>query len=257
MPAPAPSWPHIDPWVTAAAPPSSVEWAAIGSAAHHANRSSSAQAAAANPLLRVLVSHIKLHDLSPCELPRELASLVRNWLGPHVLDALAYVRPGCTLLTVHALVPMEEAEAEAEAEEEGGTGSAAALAAALAALAPGRVARSRIDVHDARGGVARARDGAVVVTQAAGGAAAAAASSAAAPLPPLRPLALCSAQAGALSSSASAPARATGCLRAYCSGVLLPLPREAERVAAGQAITLQLPATGCAQKDKLGMASVD
>jgi hypothetical protein len=126
-------------------------------------------------------------------------------------------------------------------------GSAGALAHALAALrgeGGRRVGRSRFELHDAAGGVARAQGGNVVVLGAAssGGAG----TTTAAPLPALWPLALLSTQPGALAAAAAAPAaRASGVLRAYCGGVVLPLPPGAQRVVAGQPLALQLPATGC------------
>jgi hypothetical protein len=62
-----------------------------------------AQAQQSMALLHSVVTHIKLHELSPAQLPPQVAQAVRAWLGPAVLDALSYVRPGCTLLEVHAL----------------------------------------------------------------------------------------------------------------------------------------------------------
>ncbi len=150
---------------------------------------------------------------------------MRNWLGPHVLDALAYVRPGCTLVTVHALVPQGLPRR-----------GAAELAAALVTCAPAIVARGRFGVYDSEGGVARAAGG--MITEAGGPATAPARQTAS--LPPLRPLALCSAAAGALVQSA-APARASGQLRVYMSGTLLQLAAGAGAVA-GQLVQLQLPA---------------
>ena len=82
---------------------------------------------------------------------------MRAWLGPFVLDALAYIRPGCTLLTVHALMPV------GAVLEDDGCGAAATLAEMLVAVAPERVARSRFQVHDPTGRVARAEAGAARV----------------------------------------------------------------------------------------------
>jgi hypothetical protein len=214
LPGLAGSWPSADPWLQAPAAPA---------------QPLPLTGASSPDLLSVVVSHIKLHDISPYELPRELSELVRTWLGPHVLDALAYVRPGCTLITVHALAP---SGAPAEAH-----GSAAALAATLVARAPTRVARSRFAVYDAAGCVARAQDGAVADC---GQAPAAQPTT---PLPPLRPLALCSLAPGALASVAAAGA--SGVLRAYIGGALLPLPADAVAAAAGQPVKLQLAASGC------------
>ncbi len=233
-------FPGRDPWLAS-------EQAAAGAAAHAAAAAAAATAGppaacgaepqgstTASGLLSVVVSHIKLHDISPYELPRELSDLVRTWLGPHVLDALAYVRPGCTLITLHALVAADE---HGVAQPRG---TAAQLAAALVAGVPARVARSRFSVHDAAGGVARAQGGVVAD---AGTAAALSAPLGASPLASLRPMALCSTHACAL--AATAPAAAAGQLRAYVSGALLQLPADACSVAAGQPVQLRLPASGC------------
>jgi hypothetical protein len=220
---PPQSFPATDPLLLAAA-------AAAGTAA--AGAAPTRQGT--HPLLQVVVSHIKLHDIAPNELPREMADLVRSWLGPLVMDALAYVRPGCTLLTVHALVP-------ADAEQEN-FGSAVELAQTLASVAPQHVAHSRFEVHDAAGGVAHALGGAVADH---GTSAAHAQQQAglASPLPALQPLALCSAQPGTL--TAAAPAQASGQLRGYCGGVVLQLPPAAAHIAAGDAVAFQLAASGC------------
>ena len=186
-------------------------------------------AAPVHPLLQVVVSHIKLHDIEPGDLPRQMSDLVRAWLGPFVLDALAYIRPGCTLLTVHALMPV------GSASQDNSCGAALALAQTLVAVAPERVARSRFQVHDPAGRVARAEAGAVTDCGV----------PAAAPqpgLPPLRPLALCSREPGALATAL--PSTASGRLRAYCGGALLPMPAGAEQVAAGDAVAFQLDACG-------------
>jgi hypothetical protein len=186
-------------------------------------------AAPVHPLLQVVVSHIKLHDIEPSDLPRQMSDLVRAWLGPFVLDALAYIRPGCTLLTVHALMPV------GAVLEDDGCGAAATLAEMLVVVAPERVARSRFQVHDPTGRVARAEAGAVTDCGV----------PAAAPqpgLPPLRPLALCSREPGALATALPAPA--AGRMRAYCGGALLPLPACAEQVAAGDTVSFQLDACG-------------
>jgi hypothetical protein len=175
-------------------------------------------AAAGSPpeLLQMVITHIKVHDLAPHQLEPGVSSLVRQWLGPAVLDVLAYVRPGCTLLSVHALCCAADAAAGRV-----GAGGAAALAAALGA--PGApLARSRFDVHDAA-------EAAVVVPQ---------------PLPPLRPRALLVGAPGRLTSVA--PAGADGTLRAYAGGALLALAPADAAQRAGRPVSLPLPPHGCA-----------
>ena len=65
---------------------------------------------AAAPPLGVSTSHVKLHGgVTPHQLSASgdaeaLTGVLGAWLGPDCLDALVTARPGCTLLTVHALV---------------------------------------------------------------------------------------------------------------------------------------------------------
>jgi hypothetical protein len=155
-------------------------------------------------LLHSVVTHIKLHELSPAQLPPQVAQAVRAWLGPAVLDALSYVRPGCTLLSVHALT-WRGADVGAAGPE--------ALQQALRAIG----ATGAIDVRVRRAGDAR-------------------------PLPPLRPLAVCTSGAAATLQS-SAPAGAAGALRAYCCGQTLAVEARAAR---GAPVALRLPpASAC------------
>ena len=149
------------------------------------------QPAAAAALLQTVVTHIKMHELSPAQLPPQVAQAVRAWLGPAVLDALSYVRPGCTLLEVHALTWRDAPV---------GAAGPAALKAALGAAG----AAGGIDVSTSVG---------VAST----------------PLPPLRPAAVCSAAASSMALASAAPAAADGVLRAFCCGRTLALQARAQR----------------------------
>lgn len=193
--APLPPWPAVDLLAPYAQPPPAV-------APNAAALSMDAAGAVAPELLRTVVAHIKLHDCSPHDLPRGLADMVNAWLGSGVLDSLAYVRPGCTLLTVHALarggVPVA-------------TGGAPALLAALTPLQLGR-----IDVH-----LEEPDDGNEQ-------------------LPPMRPLAVCSAAPAVVCSAA--PCVVAGTLRVYIGGAMLHLPQDAAAVQAGAHARCALPA---------------
>ena len=189
---PMPPWPAVDLLAPYAQPPP-----AAGPDA--AALQIGAAGAVAPELLRTVVAHIKLHDCSPHDLPSGLADMVHAWLGDGVLDALTYVRPGCTLLTVHAL---------ARGGIEVAPGGAPALLAALKPLQLGR-----IDVH---------LDSADAEL-----------------LPPMRPLAVCS--AAPLVVCSAAPCAVAGTLRVYIGGAMLRLPPDAAAVDARAHARCSLP----------------
>ena len=192
--APLPPWPAVDLLAPYAQPPPAI-------VSNAAALPMGAAGAVAPELLRTVVAHIKLHDCSPYDLPRGLADMVHAWLGGGVLDALAYVRPGCTLLTVHALARGGVAVAP---------GGAPALLAALKPLQLGR-----IDVHlDAPGADAEQ-------------------------LPPMRPLAVCSSAPAVVCSSAQCAV--AGTLRVYIGGAMLRLQPDAAVVRAGVHARCTLP----------------
>jgi hypothetical protein len=200
LPVPPPTWPAVDLLAPYAQPPGMPLGMALGGLMPPLGPA----VASAPELLRSVVAHIKLHDVGPQDLPRGLADMVRAWLGGGVLDALAYVRPGCTLLTVHALARGGAAVAP------GGT---VALLAALATLRLGRI-DAWLDAPVPH-------------------------------LPPMRPLAVCSAAPAVLRSVA--PCAASGPLLVRVGGATLCLPPDAASAQAGECASCALPALPGAQ----------
>jgi hypothetical protein len=161
---------------------------------------------------------VKLPDVTPYDLPPTLASALRDALssrgarggGARVHALHAAVRPGCTLLSVCAVVETGRScdrgacgagndTDDAAAEQPGAVGSAAALAASLLSGAAAPFFRAQRFSVVTPTEVAHVSGGAVTGVVAA------------APpprLPPLRPLALCVAAPARVASRAAAPAPA-------------------------------------------------
>jgi hypothetical protein len=203
-------------------------------------------------LSRVSTS-VKLYDTLPDDLPPSLQPDFFGWLSDYFRPdngattpssapaaLCGVIQPGCTLLTVDALVPSASARAAGAA----GAGAARALATCLLTGADAAFWRARaFDVRVAGdpGGVAVAPGGALRELRAEPRSTAADAADALPTLPPLRPAAQLSTCHGALRSDA--PAAVSGQLRARLHGQLLCGMPGAR---AGAPLELTLPPTHAA-----------
>ena len=197
----------------------------------------------ASPPLRLRTAEvrIKLLDATPLELPASLAPALRELLQASLapgwsLRALeGSVRPGCTLLSVTALLEGSDSENSSDSgpqhpEAASAPGGAARLAAALLSGATGSFFRGQRFSIITPSEVADCAAGAVMRVRP---------SRPPPRLPPLRPLALCSSSPGALASVA-APAGAGFRVLARMHGQLLRV--QAEQPAAGGVLRVAVPA---------------
>jgi hypothetical protein len=199
---------------------------------------------------------VKLYDTAPHELPSSMLPDFGRWLSDYFrtdTDATSaappalcgVIQPGCTLLTVDALVPSSCAAARGAGgagASGAGAGAAHALAACLLSGADAPFWRAQafdVRVAGQTGGVAVQRGGALRALPDA----ARSAGADMAALPLLRPAALLSTRRGALRSDA--PAATSGPLRVRLHGQLL---RDLPDAIAGARLSLTLPPThadGC------------
>ena len=201
--------------------------------------------AAATPSLAGLCLaelRLKLNDVTPLELPRGLAGELRTWLlhaclGARVSTLEASVRPGCTLLSVQAvLAPNTPGGSDsAAAVAAPGQGSAASLAAALLSGATGAFFRAQRFSVAVAGEVADVAGGAVLRVRAV---------PPPARLPPLRPLAVCSVADARVASAQPVHAVAHSRLLCQVHGQHLTLDDAAAQLTPGNPLIATLPACG-------------
>jgi hypothetical protein len=218
--APAPASAAASAGYAAAAAATAAAAAAAWSSAPCASRAATLWAGlgASAPLPLLREARIKIHDVAPGSLSPALApALADAWCRHEALSLEGHVRPGCTLLTLDALIP-----ALAVPFGRGGFfdddvacgRSAPALARALLASPAGAwLRRTRFDVRCGRSVAAVARGGVVIAAAAAaakrtGDDDADADAPPLARLPPLRPFALLSTSPATLSLRACADADA-------------------------------------------------
>jgi hypothetical protein len=129
------------------------------------------------PTLGVSTAHVKLHGgVTPHQLSASgdaaaITAALGGWLGPECLDSLVTARPGCTLITVHALVtrpPPQQADQLLRHLQEAATarGPGSLLGCGLTTCDPdGRVAAANApqQAHSASGHLPRMRPAAVRV----------------------------------------------------------------------------------------------
>jgi len=182
---------------------------------------------------------LKLLDATPLALPAGLDAALRAWLagacgGARVASLRGCVRPGCTLLSVQAVLdaPAEGSGDSAAAQQ---CGSAASLVAALLNSASGPV---RSFFQTQRFSVAAAGE----VADVAGGALLRVRPAPPPPrLPPLRPLALCSGAETRLASAQPLQAPAPGRLICRLHGQHLRLGDDAQ-LTPGAPLSAMVPA---------------
>ena len=201
--------------------------------------------AAATPALESLCLaelRLKLLDVTPLALPRGLAGELRAWLsraclGARLATLQASVRPGCTLLSVQAVL---EATAEGGSDSDAAAaapaqGSAASLAASLLSGATGAFFRTQRFSVAVAGEVADVAGGAVLRVRSV---------PPPARLPPLRPLAVCSAADARVASALPMHAAAHGRLTCQVHGQYLTLDGAATPLTPGAPLGATLPACG-------------
>ena len=182
---------------------------------------------------------LKLLDATPLALPAGLDAALRAWLagacgGARVASLRAAVRPGCTLLSVQAVLDAP-GEGSGDSASLPQRGSAAALVAALLNSASGPV---RSFFRTQRFSVAAAGE----VADVAGGALLRVRPAPPPPrLPPLRPLALCSTADSRLASAQPLQAPAPGRLICRLHGQHLRLGDDAA-LTPGAPLSAKLPA---------------
>ena len=186
--------------------------------------------------LRTAEVRVKLLDATPLQLPASLAPALREFVAASLAPGWSLrslegsVRPGCTLLSVTALLDGDACAPQRDAQTFEAPGGAARLAAALLSCATAPFFRGQRFSVITPSEVADCAEGAVTGVRCA---------APALQLPPLRPLALCSSSPGVLSSVA-APAGAGFRVLARMHGQLLRV--QAEQPVAGALLSVTVPA---------------